>query len=541
MNNNNEEQKLKTEIKEIKKNILRAVLAITAASVIGEVFVFNKQKNYKTNDQLKNVEITADMDLPSIQKEEILNDIKQKITKERPVAYEKEQLVLEPFDLTGFKGQTFIDLLNFLGFDSSEKGRAELAKMLGIENYKGTYEQNMKIMNAIKNGIVIEKPSKEMQNIYKNVVEKVKEDLKRKEEQQKNTAKEEQKKNESQNVNNINNNKVDISDTKPNKELEPEAETSAPNKKPETETSAPNKEPETETSAPIHKHDFNQLIRTDENEEIWGCVCGKEIAKNHNWDAGTIDNNGNTIYKCTNIKCGFTKIKEHFHKFIKLIQTTLEKETWSCVCGNVEERAHVWDKGTTDASGNTIYKCTNNGCGQTKEEKHEHNFVIFSYDDTTETLNCESCSETKTRDHVLGTTNVNSDGSTDTPCINDGCNFVKHESHVHQFKEEIRKVSTADHCRDIYNVCTEPDCNYEELVTEIHEHQLHITGGVVGQCLHCNYYEMLTSKNDLNKRQLLAATNKQILNYQKMWLRENRNNIVANKNIKGKARSRAIS
>lgn len=48
------------------------------------------------------------------------------------------------------KKQTFVEYLNNMGIDSSFSNRKKLAKKYNISNYKGTYEQNMKLWDIIR-------------------------------------------------------------------------------------------------------------------------------------------------------------------------------------------------------------------------------------------------------------------------------------------------------------------------------------------------------------------------------------------------------
>lgn len=53
-----------------------------------------------------------------------------------------------------YKGTSIVDALNEIKIDSSYKNRAEIAKKNNINNYKGTAEQNTKLLNLLKSGIL---------------------------------------------------------------------------------------------------------------------------------------------------------------------------------------------------------------------------------------------------------------------------------------------------------------------------------------------------------------------------------------------------
>ena len=66
--------------------------------------------------------------------------IEQKINEER---YLENQI---------YKGISIVDALNEINIDSSYQYRSKLAKINNINNYKGTSEQNTKLLNLLKDG-----------------------------------------------------------------------------------------------------------------------------------------------------------------------------------------------------------------------------------------------------------------------------------------------------------------------------------------------------------------------------------------------------
>lgn len=55
---------------------------------------------------------------------------------------------------TTYKGNSLVDALKEINVDSSYKYREELAKINNINNYRGTAEQNTKMLNLLKQGIL---------------------------------------------------------------------------------------------------------------------------------------------------------------------------------------------------------------------------------------------------------------------------------------------------------------------------------------------------------------------------------------------------
>ena len=52
----------------------------------------------------------------------------------------------------GYSGNSIVDYLNSIGVDSSYAHRSQLASINGISNYRGTAEQNIKLLNILRNG-----------------------------------------------------------------------------------------------------------------------------------------------------------------------------------------------------------------------------------------------------------------------------------------------------------------------------------------------------------------------------------------------------
>ena len=51
--------------------------------------------------------------------------------------------------------QSIVDGLNKIGVDSSKANRAKIANLNGISNYTGSPEQNITLLNLLKNGKLI--------------------------------------------------------------------------------------------------------------------------------------------------------------------------------------------------------------------------------------------------------------------------------------------------------------------------------------------------------------------------------------------------
>ena len=53
---------------------------------------------------------------------------------------------------SGYKGDSIVDYLNSIGEDSSFSNREKLAKKYGISHYTGTADQNLKLLNHLREG-----------------------------------------------------------------------------------------------------------------------------------------------------------------------------------------------------------------------------------------------------------------------------------------------------------------------------------------------------------------------------------------------------
>ena len=58
-------------------------------------------------------------------------------------------------NLANYKGSSIVEALNSVGYDSSFANRKKMAAKLGIENYKGTAEQNIAMLNKLRGNVSI--------------------------------------------------------------------------------------------------------------------------------------------------------------------------------------------------------------------------------------------------------------------------------------------------------------------------------------------------------------------------------------------------
>lgn len=78
-------------------------------------------------------------------------DVQSKLQSEQPAQPAPEQPVNNGLpNLSGYNGNSIVDGLNSVGYDSSYASRKDLAGKLGIANYTGTAEQNLKMIELLK-------------------------------------------------------------------------------------------------------------------------------------------------------------------------------------------------------------------------------------------------------------------------------------------------------------------------------------------------------------------------------------------------------
>lgn len=78
-------------------------------------------------------------------------DVQAKLQSEQPAQPEPQQPANNGLpNLSGYNGNSIVDALNSVGYDSSYASRKNLAAKLGIANYKGTAEQNLKMIELLK-------------------------------------------------------------------------------------------------------------------------------------------------------------------------------------------------------------------------------------------------------------------------------------------------------------------------------------------------------------------------------------------------------
>jgi len=204
----------------------------------------------------------------------------------------------------------------------------------------------------------------------------------------------------------------------------------------------------TKTYVPEHICEWGEWYALDNLQEQRDCACGNKQNRDHTYTSDVVydilgngkhtETETNTCSTCSNVY----STSEDFTCDYKIIDTTEVDEIKACVCGDEIVNQHLFDTGHTDANGNFILSC-----------------------------------------------------------VNEGCNYTK-PGHVHTPVTTFETVSTEDYCGDEVKTCSE--CNQEIERTPIYEHDYVVSGGPVNKqydCLRCTY-SYTEKKNPWDKKTL---------------------------------------
>lgn len=143
-------------------NVSRKLLFGLTASLLFTGCSSNHQRNNFTDNNQKQIESSIDTSKRKNHKknhyEEMKGDFdsgfivktKEKgnlIEKKKEITYQKGARTLSIRD---YHGNSIVDALNSIGYDSSFSSRSKLAKKYGIKNYKGTARQNINLLKKLK-------------------------------------------------------------------------------------------------------------------------------------------------------------------------------------------------------------------------------------------------------------------------------------------------------------------------------------------------------------------------------------------------------
>ncbi len=143
-------------------NVSRKLLFGLTASLLFTGCSSNHQRNNFTDNNQKQIESSIDTSKRKNHKknhyEEMKGDFdsgfivktKEKgnlIEKKKEITYQKGAHTLSIRD---YHGNSIVDALNSIGYDSSFSSRSKLAKKYGIKNYKGTARQNINLLKKLK-------------------------------------------------------------------------------------------------------------------------------------------------------------------------------------------------------------------------------------------------------------------------------------------------------------------------------------------------------------------------------------------------------
>lgn len=348
-------------------------------------------------------------------------------TKEEEVEEEatEELSEFDKIDLSAYEGYKLEEALQGAGYKYSFDYRKQIAEHFGIENYKGTASQNLEILEKLGAKVTVDTNTSNKTDDKKDNKTGV----------------------SAENKENQDNKNAASETTTP---ATPGASSSAEDEKSHGHSGnhgnsgdkkPTNPEKPVDPSKPDHVHAFNNWHSKDDQYEEGECSCGeKEIRKHkYNTTIGNYTPNHNGTHSAdvtdTCINCGHVVSKKDTAdcNYTTIIAKDDTNETKQCACGDTIDVAHVWDEGVLDSNNNTVYTCTNPGCG-------------YSY---------------KVEHHIV--------------------------------EETKEKKSQADLCRIINGVCTIPGCGKVIYTIEDREHDFFVEKDGLGlvpdklKCHDCDY------------------------------------------------------
>jgi len=388
--------------------------------------------NMISDDAEKNVHLGAAIDVEVIGNDDDNKNVETNETKEEEKV---EVAYYDTIDLSNYEGDLLIQGLTSAGYDASYAFRAELAKHYGIEDYAGTMEQNIKLLEILKQekevpeNAVIVMPDGTKEEIGTPSVGSVDEQVGEKV----NTLKPSSPSNNNaqQNNNNNQNNNTqqnnNVAQQKPGKPDE--------NKKPNKPVVDNNKDDNNK------EENNNNNTGSDNNNN-------NSNEETHQHQFKTVKNyyvnNGDTHTYVIEKQCSCGKIEKeeiinpHSHNTWKAVNDELEQST--CACGAVKEQEHKYRSDSTVYEINedgthtktTVETCQN--CNHTKktEATDSHKFNDWhQIGDKQHQHECV-CQEVEVKNHNFDktlTTTIyeNKEGATHTKVVTETCKDCNHK------------------------------------------------------------------------------------------------------------------
>lgn len=328
----------------------------------------NHEHNHEHDHEHEEVEEpeveTPEVEEPVIEDTEVETPVEETEEVETPEViddYDYESVVIRNYD-----GISIVEALRLNGYDYSFKFRKALAAYHGIENYRGTAEQNIQLLNILRNKGL---------------------------------------------------------DVTPDVPVVPETpvQPSIP-----TPPTPPTPGPEN----PEHEHSWSDWRSLNDQKEVRTCSCGARQTRNHSYGAWSSNGNDTESRTCNTCGHTQTRDVEHTHDWSDWSAFDDSQEVRSCSCGEKEYRSHSYGAWSNNGNNTESRTCGTCGHVQTRDIAHTHDWGAWEYlNDSLEQREC-SCGQTETREHSLGTPSVeyqNNNDGTHTIITTKHCSTCNHD------------------------------------------------------------------------------------------------------------------
>ncbi len=272
---------------------------------------------------------------------------------------------------------------------------------------------------------------------------------------------------------------------------------------------------------------FGLVSDFDDYFETVSCEnCGYEKKQPHEFQR-EIQGNGMIITTCKHEGCGYRKVQYPVHECTPkdFLYSDDTMEFWSCtICDQIVEKAHSYTNGNSVIDKDTyevIQDCDTPECKVKKRTPHVHtDYIVKSFDETEEQVECKDCTYPTTRSHSLGRETIDKNRHLVVQeCEHDGCDYEATKEHDHisttfvsntdeneTWKcDDCEKEITKNHVlgeeeidkvqHNVVQKCTTPECSYEERKEHNHtSYSFQESLGKDGELWTCDDCEKETTK-----------------------------------------------
>ena len=370
MENNNGNKVVKAKKASLKSFLtgLAGIIALTSIISIGSCTLNNTNNDnhnvgygveteHNHDEHNHDEEITVELDEEDVKQDEEISEVPEEETPEVSEETEEIDIGMEfvidygAVVIRNYDGNSIVEGLALNGYNSSFEFRAGLAAYHGIENYRGTAEQNIKLLNILREKAL------ENEDVTPDVV-------------------------------------VPETPVQPVVPTPPTPPTPGPEE-------------------PGHEHSWSDWKSLNDQKEIRTCSCGERQERNHSygaWMSNGTDTESRTCKTCGHVQ---TRDVEHTHNWSSWSSFDDSQEVRTCACGEKDYRSHSYGDWVNNGNNTESRTCSTCGHVQTKDIAHTHSWSDWEYlNDSLEQREC-ACGEKETRQHTLGTPSVSYENNND--------------------------------------------------------------------------------------------------------------------------------